>query len=171
MSDDNIWMPLYIGDYLADTQLLTTEQHGAYLLLIIAYWKNGGPLPADDEILMSVCKMTPAKWKKAKPSILKMFKSQGDELVHKRIDKELAEAKKRRKDAKEKARKAANARWSADAPSIPPSNAPSNAPSIPPGTSSGSAPRYASHNHSHSKPLSQADQSTPNFTTGTGGVV
>jgi uncharacterized protein YdaU (DUF1376 family) len=56
-----LWVPIYIADYLADTCRLTTEQHGAYLLLIFDYWRNGA-LPDDDAVLAQVCRLTPDAW-------------------------------------------------------------------------------------------------------------
>jgi uncharacterized protein YdaU (DUF1376 family) len=104
MSKSDIWMPFYIGDYLADTQLLTTEQHGAYFLLILAYWRNKGPIPADDKVLASICKMPPADWKKAKPHIEKFFTKQDGMLRQKRIDLEIERSSEKRSMAVKKAR-------------------------------------------------------------------
>jgi len=81
------WMPLYVGDYLADTQRLTTEQHGAYLLLIMDYWRNGPP-DADDETLATITKLPVSQWRKHAPKILRLFRIQDGKLWHKRIEAE-----------------------------------------------------------------------------------
>jgi len=92
MSKPDTWMPLYIGDYLRDTSRLTTEQHGAYLLLIMDYWANG-PLPDDDFALAQVTRLHPAAWKKNRASIARMFVVVDGVWRHKRIDEELDEAR------------------------------------------------------------------------------
>ena len=92
MSSAPIWMPLYIGDYLRDTARLTTEQHGAYLLLIMDYWTNG-PLPDDDAALAQVARMTRDDWDKTRPAISRLFQISLGEWRHKRIDDELEKAR------------------------------------------------------------------------------
>ncbi|SAL59478.1 hypothetical protein AWB71_03289 [Caballeronia peredens] len=126
-SDDkaDVWMPLYIGDYLADTNRLTTEQHGAYLLLIMDYWRNGPP-PDDEEILQNVTRLSKFLWKKHGPVLQKFFTVENGVWRHKRIDEEMAGAASGKAAASEKARIAANARWGkADAQSIAQAHAPS----------------------------------------------
>lgn len=127
-------MPLYIGDYLADTMHLTTEQHGAYLLLIMAYWKNGGPLPGGDARLAAICRMSTDAWSIAQAMLRPFFSINSDgDWTHSRIDLEMANAGKNKAKRTERAQKAAKARWG-DAPSNAPSmlqasnkHAPSNA--------------------------------------------
>jgi uncharacterized protein YdaU (DUF1376 family) len=81
------WFPFYVGDYLRDTSRLTTELHGAYLLLILDYWTKG-PLPDDDAALAAITRLAPAAWKKARAALEPFFQI-GDGLWrHKRIDRE-----------------------------------------------------------------------------------
>lgn len=91
MSKPNIWMPLFIGDYLQDTTRLSTEQHGAYLLLIMDYWTNG-PLPDDDAALAQVTRLSAAAWKKHRPALARFFAVGEGAWRHKRIDEEYAKA-------------------------------------------------------------------------------
>lgn len=119
------WMPFYIGDYLGDTQRLTTEQHGAYLLLILDYWRNG-PAPDDDAVLQQITKLDSKGWKRCRPAISRLFQTVDGEWRHKRIDAELVKAKANADRRSEKASKAAQARWGDS-----PKDAKSNAPSMP----------------------------------------
>lgn len=82
-------MPLVIGDYRKDTGRLTTEQHGAYLLLIMDYWISGPPAD-DDEDLMSITGLDARAWKKTREKLARFFTIEGGVWRHKRIDEELA---------------------------------------------------------------------------------
>lgn len=79
------WMPLYVGDYLGDTGHLTTAQHGAYLLLMMHYWRKG-ELPDDDRQLSKITKLPLKTWCDYRPVLQDFFHSG---WKHKRIDAEL----------------------------------------------------------------------------------
>lgn len=133
-------MPLDVGDYLKDTGHLTVAEHGAYLLLIMHYWINGG-LPADERMIARIARMSPDQWAESRDVIAAMFR---EGWKHKRIDEEVEKAE----GLIAKRRAAANARHhgstgDADAlqvdstssdTGVPPSPSPSQdkpAPSVP----------------------------------------
>ena len=149
MPSPTAWMPFYVGDYLGDTQRLTTEQHGAYLLLMLDYWRNGAP-PADDAVLQQITKLDRAGWKKHRDALARLFQIEDGHWHHKRIDKELANAEANAERRSSKAKAAAGARWghaTSNAPSMPqvmPVECPPPSPSPskrPPDKSGGAAQR------------------------------
>lgn len=103
-------MPLYVGDYTGDTLHLTTLQHGIYFLLIIAYWRRGGPLPDNDDYLSGVSKLSLAEWQAHKPTLQAFFNVIGGLWRHKRIDAELAKASRMQQVLQAKALKGVQAR-------------------------------------------------------------
>lgn len=137
MSKPDSWLPLYVAEYLADTTRLTTEQHGAYLLIIMDYWRNGQP-PDDDVILARITGLSLPVWKKTKKVIQSFFSVSGGFWKHKRIEAEIIRATENQKQRTERARQGAAARWAKheddDDSSIASSTKASNATSIPQST-------------------------------------
>ena len=86
------FMQLYVADYLGDTRHLTTEQHGAYLLILMTMWRAGGYLPNDDAKLARIAGLSVAKWRKLSPDILAMLTVDGDQITQARLLKEIENA-------------------------------------------------------------------------------
>lgn len=72
-SDIGTFMPLYIGSYQKNTSRLSTEQHGAYLLLLMDYWISGPP-PDDDAVLARITKLSPEAWAATRPILAGYFR-------------------------------------------------------------------------------------------------
>lgn len=82
------YMQLYIADYLGDTQHLTTEQHGAYLLLLMAMWRAGGRLPNDAGKLARIARVSARRWHLLADDIMPFFEVTDGEITQKRLERE-----------------------------------------------------------------------------------
>lgn len=81
------YMQLYVADYLADTMHLSTEEHGAYLLIIFNYWQTGKPIPKPR--LPKIARLSNDRWISAETSLSEFFNEVDDEWVHERIELDL----------------------------------------------------------------------------------
>ena len=66
------WMPLYIADYLSDTQHLSATESGAYLHLLMHFWQHG-ELPTEDERLCRIAKVHPPHWGRVRKALEPFF--------------------------------------------------------------------------------------------------
>lgn len=81
------YMQLYVADYLADTAHLTTEEHGAYLLLLFSYWQTGKPLRADR--LSSVSRLSNERWTDVEKTLIEFFHVSKGVWTHFRVEADL----------------------------------------------------------------------------------
>jgi len=135
------WMPFYVGDYVADTSHLTTLEHGAYVLLLLAYWQRGGPLPDDSSRLANIARMPTELWVTVEPTIRAFFVADGGLLVHRRVDRELAKMRDKAAQAAHAGRASAQRRRNARSTDVQRTS-------------------NNSHSHSHSDP-NQNNQNAP----------
>ena len=90
MSDKPASMPLFADAYLADTMHLSTEEHGAYLLLLMAAWRQDDcALPFDDKKLARIAGLSPQKWRTVKETILEFWTVDGDRIFQSRQRREM----------------------------------------------------------------------------------
>lgn len=82
------WIAFYIGDYLKDTQALTTEQHGAYLLLLMECWQKG-QVPLDARSRAAIARVALPRWKNISAPIDAFFAADG---TNKRASAEITKA-------------------------------------------------------------------------------
>lgn len=83
------FMQLYVADYLGDTRHLTTEQHGAYLLLLMTMWRSDGVLSDDPAKLARIAGLTVSRWKKISDDVLAFFTPCEGGLTQRRLAAEL----------------------------------------------------------------------------------
>lgn len=100
LADTAIWMPIYWGDYFGKTTSLSTEEHGAYLLLIGTYWQRGRALPDDDKFLSLTTKLSQKRWRVVRPKISEYFSISDGLWKHERVENEILRSSERLKSAR-----------------------------------------------------------------------
>lgn len=107
---DYPFLPFDVQAYLGSTRHLTTEQHGAYVLLLMEAWQRPNcTLPDDDKILSAYCCMSIEQWASVKPLVMEFW--QYDKRSKGWSQKRLKKERKYVASVKQKKRDAAVNRW------------------------------------------------------------
>ena len=103
-------MPVYIGDYLADTMHLSTEQHGAYLLLLFHLWRRG-ILQDDDVVLAQITGLPISAWSICRTVLAEFFEIHDGLWHHGRVERERIRVAAKQKYNSSRAKLGASSRW------------------------------------------------------------
>lgn len=116
-SDDYPAFLFYPDDFSGDgdVEAMTTEEVGAYILLICKAWreKPTATIPNDERVLARWARMTPERFTEAKASILRPWKLSkcGTRYTQPRLKKEFDKLQTRRRSSSKAASIAATERW------------------------------------------------------------
>jgi uncharacterized protein YdaU (DUF1376 family) len=89
MAGNNLYMPVWIDAYHADTRHLSTVQHGAYLLILMSMWRNGGKLKNDEKALARIAGLTLDKWRRYGGDVMDLLAVEDGFVSQKRLLQEL----------------------------------------------------------------------------------
>jgi len=71
-------MPLFWGDFLANTMHLSAQEAGAYLFLIAHAWENDGEIPGDRIRLARIAHVRPDQWNRVWNALQHFFEIKAD---------------------------------------------------------------------------------------------
>lgn len=120
------WFSFNIKAYVTDTMRLSTEGHGAYLLLLLDYYSKMQAPPDDDAVLASIVRLPVKVWRAHRKVIEPMFRIVDGFWLHDRVEHEIWDAGRRHDLAKTKGKQGADKRWS----KTPPKDSQTIAPAI-----------------------------------------
>lgn len=115
-------LTLWTDSYLSDTRLLSTLEHGAYLLLLMEAWRRPNcDLPDDDNMLARMAGLGPDEWGQIKAIVMGFWSYDGRSKTwkQKRLTKERDAARKRSTSARDSATKRWNKAKKHDANALP----------------------------------------------------
>jgi uncharacterized protein YdaU (DUF1376 family) len=144
VSKPKTYMPLFIGDYLADTSDLSAEEHGAYLLLLMTMWRRGGSLPSAGDRLARIASVASERWPALWTVLGPFFVEKDGRITQQRLTRELEAARNRKAAATRIAQHAARQRWARQRRADDRGDVPDRAPGDAPTSSPGDAGRNAS---------------------------
>jgi uncharacterized protein YdaU (DUF1376 family) len=98
-------MQLYTSDFLGDTQDLSAEYVGSYLLLLMTLWNKDGKLPFDEVKLARIARLTVEEWRLAWTDLGSFFEVEDGILTHRRLSYELQKFARKSAARKEAGRK------------------------------------------------------------------
>lgn len=103
-------------------EAMTTEEVGAYILLMCKAWQEPIPatIPDDDRILAKWARMTPKAWKQARPAVLRAWTHTEDgRWIQKRLRSSYEKAVEAMRKRSQASATAAAARWESNASRMP----------------------------------------------------
>jgi len=119
----DIWMPIYIGDYIKDTMGLSAEQHGCYLLILMDMWTHDGWIPSNPEYLSRIARVSEERWRThIRVALHHFFREDESVITHDRLLSELNQSKARRIKAQENGRKGGRPRTQKEPTGLPIAN-------------------------------------------------
>lgn len=78
-------MPVFPDAYLADTTHLSTEEHGAYFLLLMAMWRRNGTVPDDDRDIARIVGLDIKAWRKMRKRLMPFLTVDGEAIGSRHI--------------------------------------------------------------------------------------